>query len=53
MLFRLWAGNGTTTPAGLAGELLNLLAAEFPGRAVHGAGDAACHGKPLLVNGTA
>ena len=52
VLFRLWAGKGTTTPVELAGELLNLLAAEFPGRAVHGVGDAAYHGKPLLVKGT-
>ncbi len=52
VLFRLWAGKGTTTPVELAGELLNLLAAEFPDRAVHGVGDAAYHGKPLLVKGT-
>jgi len=40
---------GHHTPVELAGELLNLLAAEFPDRAVHGVGDAAYHGKPLLV----
>src|SRR5882724_9857049 len=52
VLFRLWAGKGTRTPVELAGELLNLLAAQFPGRMVHGVGDAAYHGKPLLVTGT-
>ena len=51
-MFRLWAGKGTTTPVELAGELLALIAAEFPGRAVHGVGDAAYHGRPLLVAGT-
>jgi hypothetical protein len=49
VLFRLWGGKGTTTPVELAGELLALLAAEFPGRVVHGVGDAAYHGRPLLV----
>lgn len=51
VLFRLWAGKGTATPVELAGALLALVAAEFPGRAVHGVGDAAYHGKPLLVPG--
>src|SRR6266542_2583091 len=51
VLFRLWAGKGTATPVELAGALLVLVAAEFPGRAVHGGGDAAYHGKPLLVPG--
>jgi len=51
VLFRLWAGKGTATPVDLAGALLALVAAEFPGRAVHGVGDAAYHGKPLLVPG--
>ncbi len=51
VLFRLWAGKGTATPVELAGALLVLVAAEFPGRAVHGVGDAAYHGKPLLVPG--
>lgn len=49
VLFRLWAGKGTTSPVELAGELLGLIAAEFGGRGVHGVGDAAYHGKPLLV----
>lgn len=51
MLFRLWAGKGTTTPVELAAQLLGLIAAEFPERVVHGVGDAAYHGKPLLVGG--
>ncbi|WP_239341919.1 transposase, partial [Frankia sp. CiP3] len=52
VLFRLWAGKGSASPVELAGELLGLVAAEFPGRVVHGVGDAAYHGKPLLVAGT-
>jgi DDE superfamily endonuclease len=52
VLFRLWAGKGTTTPVELAAQLLGLLAAEFGDRVVHGVGDAAYHGKPLLVAGT-
>lgn len=35
----------------LAGELMARIVAEFPGRPVHGVGDAACHGRPLLVPG--
>ncbi|HEV8559197.1 MAG TPA: transposase [Actinophytocola sp.] len=49
VLFRLWAGKGTASPVELAGELLGLIAAQFGGRRVHGVGDAAYHGKPLLV----
>jgi hypothetical protein len=52
VLFRLWAGKGTTTPVQLAGELLSLIAAAFGDRKVHGVGDAAYHGKPLLVPAT-
>jgi len=52
VLFRLWAGKGTATPVELAGQLLALLAGQFPHRAIHGVGDAAYHGKPLLVRGT-
>ena len=51
VLMRLWAGKGTTTPVELAAQLLKLLIGEFPGRKVHGVGDAAYHGKPLLVAG--
>jgi hypothetical protein len=51
VLFRLWAGKGTASPVELAGQLLGLLAEAFPHR-VHGVGDAAYHGKPLLVAGT-
>jgi hypothetical protein len=49
VLCRLWAGKGTTTPVELAGQLLGLLAAAFPDRKVHGVGDAAYHGRSLLV----
>ncbi|MCA1674897.1 MAG: transposase [Actinobacteria bacterium] len=52
VLFRLWAGKGTATSVDLAGELLGLIGAEFPRRRVHGVGDAAYHGKPLLVPDT-
>src|SRR6266542_717281 len=51
-LIRLWAGKGSASPVELAGELLSLIAAQFPGRQVHGVGDAAYHGKPLLVPAT-
>ena len=52
VLFRLWRGKGTASPVRLAAELLELLAKAFPGRAVHGTGDAAFHGKALAVKGT-
>ena len=52
MLLRLWRGKGTASPVQLAGEMISLLAQAFPDRLVHGVGDAAYHGKPLLVEGT-
>ena len=52
VLFRLWGGKGSATPVELAGELLTLLTDTFPDRTIHGVGDAAYHGKPLLVTGT-
>ncbi|MPY81327.1 MAG: transposase [Actinophytocola sp.] len=52
VLFRLWGGKGSATPVQLASELLKLLAEEFPGRATHGVGDAAYHGKLLVVADT-
>ena len=52
VLMRLWAGKGSTTPVELAAQLLALLTAAFGDRDVHGVGDAAYHGKPLLVAGT-
>jgi hypothetical protein len=52
VLFRLWAGRGSASPVELAGQLLGLVAAEFPGPCVHGVGDAAYHGRPLLVAGS-
>src|SRR5262249_29446254 len=48
----LWAGKGTASSVEMGGELLGLIAAAFPDRPVHGVGDAAYHGKPLLVAGT-
>jgi hypothetical protein len=47
VLFRLWHGKGTPSHVALAGEMTGLLAAAFPGRPVHGTGDAAFHGKAL------
>jgi DDE superfamily endonuclease len=52
VLFRLWRGKGTASPVELAGQMLTLLAGAFPGRAVHGTGDAAFHGQALAVEGT-
>jgi DDE superfamily endonuclease len=52
VLFRLWRGKGTASQVQLAGQMLTLLAAAFPGRVVHGTGDAAFHGKPLAAEGT-
>ena len=52
VLFRLWAGKGSTSPVELAGQLLQLVADEFPDRMVHGVGDAAYHGKALVVEAT-
>jgi len=51
VLMRLWAGKATTTPVELAAQLLALITAAFPDRDVHGVGDAAYHGRPLLVAG--
>jgi hypothetical protein len=49
VLFRLWAGKGTTSAVHLAAELISLLAREFPDRIIHAVGDAAYHGRPLLI----
>ncbi len=51
VLLRLWRGKGTASQVELAGQLLSLLAGAFPGRQVHGVGDAAFHGEPLKVAG--
>jgi hypothetical protein len=51
VLFRLWRGKGTTSPVELAAEMVKLLAGAFPGRLVHGTGDAAFHGESLVVEG--
>jgi hypothetical protein len=52
VLFRLWRGKGTATPVRLAAELLTVVKDAFPGREVHGTGDAAFHGKPLVIQDT-
>jgi hypothetical protein len=51
VLFRLWRGKGTASQVELAGQMIKLLAGKFPGRQVHGTGDAAFHGEPLAVEG--
>jgi hypothetical protein len=51
-VFWLWRGKGTASPVELAGQMMKILARAFPGRAVHGTGDAAFHGEPLAVAGT-
>ncbi len=52
VLFRLWRGKGTASPVELAAQMLTLLAGAFPGRVVHGTGDAAFHGEALVIEGT-
>jgi DDE superfamily endonuclease len=52
VLFRLWAGKDTDSPVTLGAHLLQQIRDTFPDRTVHGVGDAAYHGKPLLVDGT-
>jgi DDE superfamily endonuclease len=52
VLFRLWRGKGTASQPQLAAEMVKDLAEAFPGRAVHGTGDAAFHGESLAIEGT-
>ena len=52
ILFRLWAGKGTASPVELAGQMLSILTKAFPHNDIHLVGDAAYHGKPLLVPAT-
>ena len=52
VLFRLWRGKGTASQVELAAEMVKLLAGAFPGRPVHGTGDAAFHGESLVIEGT-
>jgi hypothetical protein len=51
VLFRLWRGKGTASQPELAAQMVKELAAAFPGRAVHGTGDAAFHGESLVIEG--
>ena len=48
VLFRLWRGKGTDSQVVLAGQMLTTLTAAFPGRMIHGVGDAAFHGEALI-----
>ena len=52
VLLRLWRGTGTASPVALAAQMISLLAQAFPDRLLHAAGDAAYHGKALLVEHT-
>jgi len=52
VLLRLWRGKGTVSPVGLAAELISTLAHEFPDRTIHAVGDAAYHGRALLIGRT-
>ena len=52
ILFRLWAGKGAASPVELAGDMLTVLTKAFPHKRIHAVGDAAYHGRPLLVPGT-
>jgi hypothetical protein len=52
ILFRLWRGKGTTSPVELAAEMISVVAQAFPDRIIHVTGDAAYHGKALLIAGT-
>ncbi len=51
-LFRLWRGKGTASHVELAAQMLKVLAGAFPGREIHGTGDAAFHGETLVIKGT-
>ncbi|MGH3517466.1 MAG: hypothetical protein ACRDQ7_08650 [Haloechinothrix sp.] len=51
VLFRLWGGKGSASPVALAAESLKLLAGECSDRVIQGVGDAAYHGRALLVAG--
>jgi hypothetical protein len=48
VLFRLWRGKGTASQVDLAAGMLTTLTAAFPGRVIHGVGDAAFHGQALI-----
>src|SRR6266705_1397364 len=52
VLFRLWHGKGTASQVDLAAQMLTTLTAAFPGRIIHGAGDAAFHGQALIRQGS-
>lgn len=49
VMFRLWLGKNTASHNVLAAQMLDVLCHAFPDRQVHGVGDAAYHGRDLLV----
>jgi hypothetical protein len=51
VLFRLWRGKGTASQVELAAQMVKLLVAALPGRLVRGVGDAAFHGRALVIEG--
>ena len=51
VLLRLWRGKGTASQVCLAAQMTELLVRAFPERRVHGTGDAAFHGEPLVTEG--
>jgi hypothetical protein len=52
VLMRLWAGKGSDSPVTLGAAVVQRIRDAFPDRVVHGVGDAAYHGKALLVGDT-
>lgn len=50
--FRLWRGKGTDSRVELAAQMVKIMRDAFPGREVHGTGDAVFHGKSLVIEGT-
>ncbi|HEX2809407.1 MAG TPA: transposase [Kineosporiaceae bacterium] len=52
VLMRLWAGKGSDSPVTLGAAVLQWIRNAFPERVIHGVGDAAYHGKALLVADT-
>jgi DDE superfamily endonuclease len=51
VLFGLWRGKGIASQVDLAAQMLTTLTAAFPGRIIHGVGDAAFHGQALICQG--
>src|SRR3974377_2437699 len=49
VLFGRWRGKGPASQPQLAAQMVKELAEAFPGRLVHGTGDAAFHGESLVI----